>query len=683
MQERQKTGMLLGLVGLVFGSALGGDFVWDDRALTLANPAHLNGFWAAVSQPFLVDGSGMAAYWRPVVTGALWLQVQLFGADPFGYHLVNLALHGAVVCLVFGWLLRRTAVGAWPAFFGAALFAIHPSRPESVAWIAGSTDLWMALFVLLALRSWDLRKGMRGAIVSGVFLSLALWSKETAIVVLPLMFVDHWGELKGSKRFQKQLAVIVALVGIALIFRLSQGGMGGGGDSWGTRGFLALSALGHYAELLLWPFEPSVQVGTRMLDASGAEVFAPEYWVGGTLFLLALVGAGLYSSTRDRSGFVARDLLWFVLPLLPVLHLIPLGTVWIAGCRYLYLPLLGVASLVTRFLGTRGESVPWRWTCAGVLLLLSGVSALHTANFASDQDLWRHEAGLHPTSAIAWENLGQAYYRSGEEDTAALLWEKGLERVKSADRRGLGVLGLLVQRERSASTPSPDSAALEAASGFYGGLLAGNAVELESGRGPLEIRLSDVPGGRWNPERFLIPATLAFRRAGQVERAVKNARETVERRPGSQMAWAEAIRLEAIQGNWNAVGEVLSQARAKLGSPQWGAEWMGRVKQSRAMSAMPLPPGTPKDMGEKLVRARVLSALGGHALAWRIMESCGPQADQYESVWTTRVQLEIAENAYERALQWVQGAREKGVGAEAMWKSYEGQIRQALSKASR
>ncbi len=43
MQERQKTGMLLGLVGLVFGSALGGDFVWDDRALTLANPAHLNG----------------------------------------------------------------------------------------------------------------------------------------------------------------------------------------------------------------------------------------------------------------------------------------------------------------------------------------------------------------------------------------------------------------------------------------------------------------------------------------------------------------------------------------------------------------------------------------------------------------------------------------------------------------
>ena len=120
--------------------------MWDDRALTIDNPAFSGSFSDAVSTPFLLDSGGGGSYWRPVVTGALWLQVQTFGEGPFGYHLTSLVLHILITLLVFSWLRRRVGAEHLGAFAGAALFAVHASRPESVSWIAGSTDLWMALF---------------------------------------------------------------------------------------------------------------------------------------------------------------------------------------------------------------------------------------------------------------------------------------------------------------------------------------------------------------------------------------------------------------------------------------------------------------------------------------------------------------------------------------------------------
>ena len=97
----------------VFGVSITGDFVWDDRALTVNNGALAGSAMDALSTPFLVDGTGAGAYWRPVVTLALWTQVQVFGDVPSGYHLVNLLLHGGITLLVFGWLRRRIGEDGW------------------------------------------------------------------------------------------------------------------------------------------------------------------------------------------------------------------------------------------------------------------------------------------------------------------------------------------------------------------------------------------------------------------------------------------------------------------------------------------------------------------------------------------------------------------------------------------
>ena len=74
------------------------------------------------------------------------LDYQLFGDDPQGYHAVNLALHVANVALVFLIVMRTTGALTRSALV-AVLFAVHPLRVESVAWVAERKDLLHDLII--------------------------------------------------------------------------------------------------------------------------------------------------------------------------------------------------------------------------------------------------------------------------------------------------------------------------------------------------------------------------------------------------------------------------------------------------------------------------------------------------------------------------------------------------------
>ena len=63
------------------------------------------------------------------------LDCQLYGLNPGGHHLTNVLLHAATAILLFLVLWRMTD-GFWPSALVAAIFAIHPLRVESVAWVS-------------------------------------------------------------------------------------------------------------------------------------------------------------------------------------------------------------------------------------------------------------------------------------------------------------------------------------------------------------------------------------------------------------------------------------------------------------------------------------------------------------------------------------------------------------------
>src|SRR5205085_9037722 len=80
----------------------------------------------------------------------LILNYQVFGAHPFGWHVTNLLAHLGVVTCIF-LFLRKLSVTLGLAAAIVAIFAVHPTRVESVTWIAGVHDVLSALWQLCAL----------------------------------------------------------------------------------------------------------------------------------------------------------------------------------------------------------------------------------------------------------------------------------------------------------------------------------------------------------------------------------------------------------------------------------------------------------------------------------------------------------------------------------------------------
>ena len=82
------------------------------------------------------------------------LDCQLFGLQPAGHHFTNVLLHAVVAILLF-LALRRMTGALWPAAFAAAIFAIHPLRVESVAWVTERKDVLSGLFFMLTLLAYE------------------------------------------------------------------------------------------------------------------------------------------------------------------------------------------------------------------------------------------------------------------------------------------------------------------------------------------------------------------------------------------------------------------------------------------------------------------------------------------------------------------------------------------------
>src|SRR5262249_17917775 len=135
---------------------LGHGFVYDDQNQILSNPwiwqprflpdLLTRGVWSfQVNEP--------SNYYRPIQTFIYFVNGQIFGRSPFGFHLTNVLMHALAPAAALFLLRRVTAPGV--ALFAASLFAVHPAHVESVAWISGSTDVDCALFLFLCLLAWS------------------------------------------------------------------------------------------------------------------------------------------------------------------------------------------------------------------------------------------------------------------------------------------------------------------------------------------------------------------------------------------------------------------------------------------------------------------------------------------------------------------------------------------------
>ena len=145
--------VLLVLVTLaVYWPATRGGFIaYDDNLLVTENPQ--------VQKGLTLEGMELAWFnpvnclWHPLTVMSHMLDCQLFGLNPWGHHLTSVLLHGLNAGLVFA-LLKQMTGATWRSLLVAALFAVHPLRVESVAWVAERRGLLSGFFGLLALMAY-------------------------------------------------------------------------------------------------------------------------------------------------------------------------------------------------------------------------------------------------------------------------------------------------------------------------------------------------------------------------------------------------------------------------------------------------------------------------------------------------------------------------------------------------
>src|SRR3989440_801733 len=144
---------LITITWAVFGQTGNYQFVNYDDPLYVLDNAHVRAglTWRGIAWAFTHVHS---QNWHPLTTMSHMFDCQLFGVNPGAHHLVNVFFHSIAAVLLFI-LLAQITNSLWPSAFVAAVFAIHPLRVESVAWIAERKDVLSGLFFMLTLWAYE------------------------------------------------------------------------------------------------------------------------------------------------------------------------------------------------------------------------------------------------------------------------------------------------------------------------------------------------------------------------------------------------------------------------------------------------------------------------------------------------------------------------------------------------
>ncbi len=209
MKERLFVALLLAAVALVYGNTLANQFAMDDELYIMRN--------AQVTDPTLqrlFSPNPVSAVFRPVAFATLALNWSIGGAEPLGYHLLNLVLHAGATWLLY--ILLQELLGNFPegktvAFAAALLYAVHPIHTEAVAWVVGRAELLAAGFLFAG---WILHLRDR-TVASLVCFALAMLSKESAVAFFPLVLLGDYAIGKWKPRIRYALTAGLTLLYLA------------------------------------------------------------------------------------------------------------------------------------------------------------------------------------------------------------------------------------------------------------------------------------------------------------------------------------------------------------------------------------------------------------------------------------------------------------------------------------
>jgi hypothetical protein len=220
--------VLLGMVIVIaYAPILNVSFLSDDwTILRFVTRPDSETNWTEILHDFYTPlfFQDVSPFYRPMYGLSYGLNFWLFGTNPLGYHLTNLALHAISSFFVYRIALEMVEGGRrlGIAVTAGALFALYPVHPEAVTWIAGRVDLIVAAFYLAALFFFLRWLGTQGklyfVLAVGSFV-LALMSKEMAVTLPGLLFLCALYKRQGIRASVLKVLPFAVLLGVYLVFR--------------------------------------------------------------------------------------------------------------------------------------------------------------------------------------------------------------------------------------------------------------------------------------------------------------------------------------------------------------------------------------------------------------------------------------------------------------------------------
>jgi protein O-mannosyl-transferase len=449
-QRWRTPGICLALAAItfaVFGRTVGQDFVnFDDDLYVYNNPMVARGLtrqgivWAFTHVH--------SANWHPLTWLSHMLDCQLYRLNPGGHHLTNVLLHTATVIALF--LVLRQMTGAlWRSAFVAAVFAIHPLRAESVAWVAERKDVLSGLFFMLTIgayvryarRPWSW--GRYGLVV--VLFALGLMCKPMLVTLpLVLLLLDYWplqrvGPGKFSGLVMEKLPLLaLSAAGCAVALLAQEGAIHSGGlFSLPHRLENVLTACMIYLGQMVWP--------------AGLAVLYPFPRDGQPSWEVALAGALLagFSAVawgeRGKRPWLLMGWAWYLVMLLPVIGLIQVGRQAHAD-RYTYLPQIGIYVAVTWLVAEwRINRMALAGLMAGIIVVLMVCAWNQTAYWKDSETLWTRTLALTTDNDMAHNNLGNFLYEKGRTKEAIFQFQAALK-IKPNFAEAENNLGLAISQ---------------------------------------------------------------------------------------------------------------------------------------------------------------------------------------------------------------------------------------------
>jgi tetratricopeptide (TPR) repeat protein len=427
---------------LLFIRAAGFDYLnLDDWAYVKGN-VHVTTGWSLANFRWAFTTFDQSNY-HPLTWLGLQSIAQLTGPQPAGFHLANILLHALNAALLYLLLVQLTQA-RWRSGIVAALFAFHPLRLESVAWIAEFKDVLCATFFLLTLMAygqyalgWESKTTgappkrifrQAGWYFSALILfGLGLLAKPM-LATLPcvLLLIDFW-PLKRRVRWTRLLIekipfalITAASCVITYIAQRSGGAVGSTGRyplliRFGN----ALWAYGRYLRKSFWPDDLAIFYPYR-----GVVPHTNFPWglaIASAIVLVLITLLAIWLWRRERAVLVGW--LWFLGMLVPTIGIVQVGGQSMAD-RYSYLPQIGLliaiiwgAACVLRLGSSRFMGVGL--AAAGAAIVALGITTLfQLSHWQNSYTLFSHAISVTDHNAIATSAIGRYFEYHGDSRQA-------------------------------------------------------------------------------------------------------------------------------------------------------------------------------------------------------------------------------------------------------------------------